>query len=117
MAQLQNFDGHPQRIFFGDYPQVISCHSPEGRRDGVSDQRERHLHRTAFGAVQVRVSCSGNFMLENGDSSVASLPQNDILGDVGNHQIFWIDSIPQEEKIDSTYQTSSLLRPSVSDPE
>jgi hypothetical protein len=54
----------------------------------LSDQRERHLHRTAFGAVQVRVSCSGNFILENGDSSVASLPQNDILGDVGNHQNF-----------------------------
>jgi hypothetical protein len=28
-------------------------------------------------------------MLENGDSSVASLPQNDILGDVGNHQAFF----------------------------
>jgi hypothetical protein len=40
----------------------------------LSDQRER------------RVFYSGNFMLENGDSSVASLPQNDILGDVGSHQ-------------------------------
>jgi len=65
-----------------------SCHSPEGYRDGVSDRKERHLHRTVFGAIQVRISALLRKLLCNRRFFIATLltracarcRQNDTFG-------------------------------------